>query len=118
RLEVAVDDAALVRVVDGPGQRLHQPGRRAGRLRPGGGPLGQGAAVHVLEGQVGVAVVLADLVDLHDVGVLQAGPPPRPPARAGPRPRVGWGARPRWSPPCRALSTTPMPPRPSTPSTS
>ena len=74
RLQVAVDDALLVGRLHGPGQRLDQAGRLAraaaacrracwSRLPP---------AQNSSE-KKGKPVVLADLVDLHDVGVLQAG---------------------------------------------
>ena len=69
-----MDDAALVGGVHGPGQRLDQRGRlaRAAAASPSS-LLGQAAAVHELQREEGLAVVLADLVDLDDVGVLQAG---------------------------------------------
>ena len=75
RLEVAVDDAAAggracmarASVSTRAGRALARRLRRAGEL------LRQAAAVDELQGEEGPAVVLADLVDLHDVGVLQAG---------------------------------------------
>jgi hypothetical protein len=92
--EVAVDNAPLVGVVDGPGQGLQQPGRRAGRPGRALQPVGQAAALDILQGQKGPALVLADFVDLHDVGVAQPGhrlglglkPRPLPVAGIGPRP--------------------------------
>jgi hypothetical protein len=48
RLEVAVDDAAAVGHVGGPGHHLHQPGGLFGRLRGLAGFRRQGAAVHKL----------------------------------------------------------------------
>ncbi len=63
----------MVSGVHGPRQRLHQPGRLLGRQRRTVEFLGQTAAVHELQRKVGMAVVFADLEDLHDVRVLQAG---------------------------------------------
>ena len=59
--------------VHGPGQRLDQPRRLAGRLRRAAELPAQAAAVDELQREEGMAVVLADLVDLHDVRVLQRG---------------------------------------------
>ena len=73
RLEVAVDDAALVGVVDGLGHLGHQPGRLARRQRAVGGLLGQAAALDEAHAEVVLALVLADLVDRHDVGVVEVG---------------------------------------------
>jgi hypothetical protein len=72
-LEVAVDDAALVGRLHRPGQGLDPGGGLEGGLGPAGGVVGQGAAVEVLEGEIGLTLVLADLVDGDDIGVLQAG---------------------------------------------
>ena len=71
-LEVAVDDAQAVRVVDRPGQGLHQLGRLAGRQRGAVATIVETAAVDVLELQVGPAVVIAQVVDLDDRRVFQA----------------------------------------------
>ena len=87
-----MDDAVLVGVVHGPGEQLDEPGRLAGRPRVPGQVLGQAAAVHELQGEVRVAVRLADLEDLHDVLVLQRrdrlglAPEPLPLGRPGVRP--------------------------------
>jgi hypothetical protein len=88
-----VDDAALVGVVDRPRQHPNQPGRVAGGEGPTRQRLLQGAALDQLQGQVGHAALLADLVDLHDVGVLQAGDglPLEPEANAVHQPRRGPG---------------------------
>ena len=74
RLEVAVDDAALVGVMHGPGQRLDQarglgPAAAAGRRICAASvpPPTYSRARYDVPG------VAADLVDLHDAGVLQAG---------------------------------------------
>jgi hypothetical protein len=68
-----VDDAGLVGGVHGPGQRLAELGGLAGWQRGAGELPVQAAAGHELQGEVRPAVGLADLVDLHDVGVLKAG---------------------------------------------
>ena len=73
RLHVAVDDAALVGLQQRAGglddvlQRL-LPAQRPLSLQP----IGQGLAAHVLHGEVGRPLELADVVDVHHVGVLQA----------------------------------------------
>jgi hypothetical protein len=72
-LEVAVDDAALVGRVHGPGQPLDQlrrPLRRPGRTVE---LAREAAAGDELQREVRPAVLLADLVDLYDVRVLQGG---------------------------------------------
>jgi hypothetical protein len=66
-----VQNAALVSGIDGVGQGGQQFGggsRRTGLAAQG---LGQVAPLHVLQGEVGPAVVLAHLVHLHNVGMLQ-----------------------------------------------
>jgi hypothetical protein len=73
RRQVAVDDAALVRVADRQRQRPHQLRRRPRRLRFAGEVLGEAAAADPLQRQERPAVVLAHLVNLDDVGVLQPG---------------------------------------------
>ncbi len=73
RLQVAVNDAFVVRCLHGAGQRLQQacglPCRQRGAVEL---PV-QAAAGTELQGEEGPAVVLADLVDLDDVRVLEAG---------------------------------------------
>ncbi len=61
-----------VSVGHGPCQGGHQLG--GGARRPGGAvqPVGQAAALDQLQGEVRQAVALADLVNLHDIRVLQA----------------------------------------------
>ena len=49
------------------------PRRLVHRLRLAADPLRQAAAIDVLEREIGQPFVLADLVDLHDVRVLQTG---------------------------------------------
>ena len=73
RLQVAVDDAQAVRLGDAVRQRLDQLDRLP--RRPGGAgelPV-QAPAIDELQLEERQAVGLAAVVDLHDVGVLQAG---------------------------------------------
>ena len=73
RLEVAVEDAPLVRVVHRGGDLGHQPRGGpgvAGRTRLG---RGQAAAGQERHAEVVQPVVLADLEDRHDVRVFQRG---------------------------------------------
>ena len=72
---------------DGPGQRLDQPGRRLGR--PAAcrrAAAAEAAARDELQREVGLAVVLADLVDLDDV----RGAASRATASASVRNRASW----------------------------
>jgi hypothetical protein len=73
RLQVAVDDALLMGVVHGPGERLDQDRRLRSRGRLTAGGLGQAAAVDQLHREVRQAVVFADFVDLNNVGMVQTG---------------------------------------------
>ena len=59
--------------MDGVGQRRHQCSRLASRLRNPLDLLGQVAALDELHREVGPAVHVAHVIDLHDVGVAQAG---------------------------------------------
>ena len=68
-----MNDAALVRVVHRLGQASHQPGGFGGGLRQTPQRFPQVAAVHELQRKKGATVGLADLVDLHDVGMVQPG---------------------------------------------
>ena len=78
----------LVGGVHGPRQRLDQPRRLRGGSGVPSSLLVQAAAVAELQREDGHAVVLADLVDLDDVGMLQAGDGLRLGAGSGPaRPR-------------------------------
>ena len=70
RLQVTVDDAFAVRHVDGAGQGLDERGRLGRRPGLAIQSVRQTAALDPLQGQEGPAFVAADLVDLHDVGVL------------------------------------------------
>ena len=72
RLQVAMDHLGLMRRVHGAGQ----DSTSSAAARPSGVPVQlavEAAAGAKLQGEEGRALVLADLVDLHDVGVLQAG---------------------------------------------
>ncbi len=83
RLEVAVQDAALVGVMDGAGQGRHQAGEACLLLIGGpvplsrhlefGEPASQAASFHELQGEVGLVVDLANVVDGDDVGMVQLG---------------------------------------------
>ena len=71
RLQVAVQDAAFVSIMDGAGHGRHQP---RGGARVLGVPLdlrGQVAAINQLHAEVVVAFVFADLVDRHDMRMIE-----------------------------------------------
>ena len=72
RLEIAVNHAVGMSGMDGPRQGLDQLCRRTHRLGRALEVLGQAAAGHELEDKVRPARGLADIVDLDDVGMLQA----------------------------------------------
>ena len=83
RLEVAVDDPLVVGLGDRAGQDLDQPGGlRGGPRRAVQLPV-EAAARQVLQLEEGQAARLADMVDLDDAGVPEAGD------------RLGLGAEPR-----------------------
>jgi hypothetical protein len=71
RLEVAVEDAALMRVVHRLGGLGHQPCRGARVGGVVGQPLLEARPADELHGEVAPPVVLADLEDRHDVRVVQ-----------------------------------------------
>src|SRR5262249_19313109 len=73
RLEVAVDDAANMGVVDGLGHIGEQRGDRWRGLWSASSPLGQAAAGNEFQGEERQAVLFAHLIDLHNVGVLETG---------------------------------------------
>ena len=73
RFEIAVDDVLIVGRLHGSGQQADDVGGVRGRAAECHRAAGQAAAVAVFQREVGVAVVLADLVDLHDVRMLQPG---------------------------------------------
>src|SRR5216683_3222544 len=87
-----MNDAALVRVMHGPGKGLHQRGCFPLRQRRAGNFLGEAAARNVFKREKGSAVVLAHLIDLHDVWMLQAGHGLGLGAKSNPRCRVSVGA--------------------------
>jgi hypothetical protein len=70
RLEVAVDHAPLVRLLQRQGQLAHQEGTLSRRRRLGADELPQRLALEEGHGQVGDAVDLAGVVERADVGVL------------------------------------------------
>ena len=68
-----MDDVALMGVVHGPGQCFDKPGRGVERLRRPVQKLGQAVAVDEFQGEVRPPFRLADVIDLDDVGMPQAG---------------------------------------------
>ena len=72
-LQVAMQDAALMGMVHGAGDRRHQPGRGAEVLPEAGQLILEAAAVDQLHAEEVLALVLADLVDRHDVRVVEVG---------------------------------------------
>ena len=68
-----MDDALLMGGVDGVGEDLDQPGRLARRQRGAVQMPSQTAAAAKFQREERLALVLADLEDLHDVRMLQAG---------------------------------------------
>ncbi len=73
RLQIPVDDTALVGAMDRAGQKGRSPGGVPGRLRTAVETLGQAVAGHELHREEGSALPGADLVDLDNVGVLEPG---------------------------------------------
>ena len=71
RLDIAVDDAVLVGVVDGLGHLLHESGRRLRGRRPIVQQVLQTAAGDQRHGEKRLVFVLADLEDGHDAGMVQ-----------------------------------------------
>ena len=67
----------LMGIVHRPGQGLDQGGGLGGRLGRAAQLLLEAAALEQFQGKVGLAVVVADLVDLDEVGVLKLGHRPR-----------------------------------------
>src|SRR5438046_2518323 len=88
-----MNDALEMSGVHRTGQRGHEAGGGAGVLPLVPGPLMQAAAIDKLEREVRPAVVLADLVNLHDVRVLQMSDRLRLAAEAGQFARASMGAR-------------------------
>jgi hypothetical protein len=68
-----MDDAAFVGVLDRLGQGLSELGGRPRGKGSANQSASQAAPVHVFQGEIGVAVVTTDLMDLDDIGMLEAG---------------------------------------------
>src|SRR5688572_19012504 len=66
-----MDYAALVGMLHGGGHRDHKLRRLSGAERSAVELLCQAAAADVFKRQEGAAVLLADFVDLHDVGMSE-----------------------------------------------
>jgi hypothetical protein len=73
RLQIAMHDAVLVHEMHRPRQCLDECSRFPFRLRRAGHLPLESAALDVLQGHKQSPVVLADLVDAHDVGVIEPG---------------------------------------------
>ena len=71
RLQVAVQDAAFVSVMDRAGHGRHQPRGRARVVGVTLDMVGQVAAFNQFHAEVVVAFVFADLVDRHDMRMIQ-----------------------------------------------
>jgi len=72
RLEIEMEDSPAMGIVHSPGDDRDQPGR--GGSGPGSGPVvgsGEVPPSTSCHGEVGPAVVLADIVDWHDVRVVE-----------------------------------------------
>jgi hypothetical protein len=92
RLQIPVDDPARVSRLGGPGQRGHQRGGLSGRLGRARQLPGQAASLEKLHGEVRPALVVAHIVDPHDVLVPQAGDHLGLALEARPLVRAGVGA--------------------------
>jgi hypothetical protein len=84
-----VNDAVVVSVMDGTGQCLDQLGGLTRRKRRPAELLRQGPAGDEFKSEERLPVVLADLVNLDDVGMLQAGDRFRLGAKSGDLPCSG-----------------------------
>ena len=73
RLEIAVQDAALMGGMDSLADLQHHACRFLRRLRGGGNLVLQVAPVDEFQGEKRTAVGLAGVVNLDDIGVLQVG---------------------------------------------
>ncbi len=67
-----MNDPALMRHLHSLSQCGQQCGSLKGRLRRARQHLGQAAVLHILHGEVRPSVLVANIVDLHDVRVPQA----------------------------------------------
>ena len=86
--EVAVEDAALVGVLDAEGGLRDQSGGVEGREGAAAEALGEGAAFDQLGGEVGVAALEAGVEEAGDVGVVEAAGDVGFALEAAPRARV------------------------------
>ncbi len=68
--QVPVHDPSAVHVIDGPCQCFHQDGRRPRRLGQSSQRTRERPPLDIFECQVRLTVAFADLVDLHEVGML------------------------------------------------
>ncbi len=73
RLQVAVEDASQVGVLDGLGGLDHQGGCGTGPFAERFELIGEVAPLDELHAEIALAVVLAHLVDRHDAGVVEQG---------------------------------------------
>ena len=73
RLEVAMDDASIMGVLDRLGDLLHQRRRLARGQRSVGDLLRQAGALDEAHAEIVLVVVLTGLVDRHDRRVLEPG---------------------------------------------
>ena len=71
--EVAVERAALVRILNGLGDKAHVLRRLGGGQRFFADERGQVLSLDIFHREVVLTIVLAHLVDGHDVGVMQIG---------------------------------------------
>jgi hypothetical protein len=119
-LQVAVQDAALVRVMDRTRRGGDQPGPRPWVVHKAHHLCRQAAAFHHLHREVVLAAVLADVVDRHAVRVVKLGRRFRLGAEAlrvvgrrRPAGQIIFSATRQLALICLARNATPMPPRPS-----
>jgi hypothetical protein len=84
-LEIAMDNAALVRRLCCPGQRSNQLGRWPRHHRLPRKLLVEAAAFNELHRETGGAIILHHVVDVHDIGMLQPSNGPRLGSKPGQR---------------------------------
>jgi hypothetical protein len=73
RLEITVQDTALVGMMHRASHHRHQPCRLARAAALGGPPSGQASAGQEFHAEEGPAVVFADFLDRHDVRMVEVG---------------------------------------------
>src|SRR4029077_3421804 len=73
RLDVAVDDAVIVRVVQADGDAAQEPDGCRPAQAPLGHAAGEAAPGHVLDDHVGRPLDFAEVVDVDDVGMAHPG---------------------------------------------